>query len=113
MGRHDVVCAVDFGQALAFAGGFVELGGGGGRSVMGDLWGVRWGARGREDGWGGGLNRVRVTHCVAGGVFLLGGGDGASTLGLVQGCLAADDCLTLGAAAVGFAPDLGDCVPIV
>lgn len=60
-----------------------------------------------------GSNEMRETNSVASSEFLLCADHSTAALSGVEGCVAADDGFSLGAAAAGFAPDLGDGVPVV
>lgn len=59
------------------------------------------------------MGKSERAYGVSGGEFLFGGDDGAGALGFVQGAFAADDGFALRGAAVGFAADFGDGVPLV
>lgn len=75
LNRHNVVGAVNFGEAGPFRASFIDS--------------------------------------ITCGELLFRADDGAGALGLVQGCVAADDGLALRGTAAGLAADLGDGVPVV
>lgn len=52
-------------------------------------------------------------YCVACGEFLFCADYGTRTLGFVQSSISTDDSLVLRGASAGFAPNLGDSVPVV
>ena len=56
---------------------------------------------------------MRDTNSVASSKFLLCANHITTALGGVESSIAADDGFSLGAAAAGFASDLGDVVPVV